>query len=54
VVGVPDLGAAGATLMRAALIYQQATHERDRQIADRLSTIATSSTPPTADKLNAN
>jgi hypothetical protein len=31
--------------MRAALIYQHATRERDRQIADRLSTIVTSSTP---------
>ncbi|WP_433288885.1 tyrosine-type recombinase/integrase [Pseudonocardia sp. CA-142604] len=31
--------------MRAALIYQHATRERDRQIADRLSAIVTSSTP---------
>ncbi|WP_433275343.1 tyrosine-type recombinase/integrase [Pseudonocardia xinjiangensis] len=34
--------------MRAALIYQHATRERDRQIADRLSTIVTHSTATTA------
>jgi integrase len=40
--------------MRAALIYQHATRERDRQIADRLSAIVTSSTPPTPTRSHAN
>ena len=41
--------------MRAALIYQHATTERDRQIADRLSTLVESSAtgrPATTGRVN--